>query len=121
MGKMTNALKNLGKAINGVEPQGKYITDIINNIAAGYKGVAILEVSNITTLTTAQLNALKAGDVVIKNESGNKHTYVVSYKENNVGICLTYVDATVAETVSYDYTNNAWVYNSTDITPLTNN
>lgn len=121
MGKLTNALKNLGKAINGVEPQGKYITDIINNIANDYKGVAILEVNNITALTTAQINALAAGDVVIKNENGNKHTYVVSYKENNVGICLTYVDATLSETVSYDYTNNEWVYNSTDSTPLVNN
>lgn len=121
MGKLINALKNLGKAINGVEPQGKYVTDIINNIASDYKGVAILETSNITTLTTAQLNALKAGDVVIKNENGNKHTYVVSYKENNVGICLTYVDATVSETVSYDYIDSEWVYNSTDITPLVSN
>jgi len=121
MGKLKDALKNLGKVINGVEPQGYYVTDIINSIANDYKGVAVLEVSNITTLTTAQINALKAGDVVIKNENGNKHTYVVSYKEDGVGICLTYVDATVSETVSYDYTNNEWVYNSTDSTPLGNN
>ena len=32
---------------------------------------------------------------------------------------LTYVDASVVETVSYDYTDGAWVYNSTDSTPLT--
>lgn len=121
MGKIRDALKNLGKAINGVEPQGYYLTDIINSIANDYKGVAILEVNNITTLTTAQINALKAGDVVLKNEDGNKHTYVVSYKEDGVGICLTYVDASVAETVSYDFTNDEWVYNSTDVTPLVNN
>jgi len=121
MGKLKDALKNLGKVINGVEPQGYYVTDIINNIAADYKGVAILEVTNITTLTTAQINALAAGDVVLKNEDGNKHTYVVSYKEDGVGICLTYTDATLVETVSYDYTNNEWVYNSTDSTPLVNN
>lgn len=118
MGKMTNALKNLGKALNGKEPQGKYVTDIINNIANDY---GVLEVSNITALTTAQINALDAGDVVIKNENGNKHTYIVSYKEANVGICLTYTDATLVETVSYDFTNNEWVYNSTDSTPLTSN
>lgn len=121
MGKLKDALKNLGKVINGKEPQGYYVTDIINNIANDYNGVAILEVSNITALTTAQINALAAGDVVIKNENGNKHTYVVSYKEDGVGICLTYVDASTAETVSYDFTNNEWVYNSTDITPLVNN
>ena len=118
MAKLANVLKQLGKAINGVEPQGKYITDIISNIASDYNGNKKLEVNNITTLTTAQLNALNCGDVVIKNENGNKHAYVVSYKENNVGICLTYADAENVETVSYDYTNNEWVYNSTDITHI---
>lgn len=118
MGKLIDALKNLGAKLNGVEPKGRYVTDVINNIAADYKGVAVLEVSNITTLTTAQLNALNCGDVVIKNESGNKHAYVVSYKENNVGICLTYADAENVETVSYDYTDSQWVYNSTDITHI---
>ena len=120
MGKLKDALKNLGKTINGVEPQGYYLTDIINSIAADYKGVAVLEVTNITTLTTAQINALAAGDVVLKNENGNKHTYVVSYKEDGVGICLTYTDAENVETVSYDYTEGAWVYNSTDNTHIAN-
>ena len=30
------------------------------------------------------------------------------------GICLTYVAAGLVETVSYDFTDDGWVYNSTD-------
>ena len=118
MGKMIKALKNLGKALNGVEPDGKYVTDVINNIAAGYVGVARLEVEDVTAMTTAQLNALKCGDVVVKNEDGNKHTYLVSYKEDEQGICLTYTDCENVETVAYDYTDGEWVFNSKDVTHI---
>ena len=118
MGKLTNALKNLGTKLNGKEPSGYYLTDIINSIANDYNGNKKLEVTDIKTLTTAQINALNCGDVVIKNESGNKHGYVVSYKQEGVGICLTYADAENVETVSYDYVGENWVYNSTDITHI---
>ena len=74
-----------------------------------------IEVTNITAMTTAQINSLRCGDMVIKNESGNKHTYIVTYKEDEQGICLSYMDATIIETVSYDYTDGEWVYNSTDV------
>lgn len=80
--------------------------------------VEALEVSNITALTDDQINELKAGDVVVKKTGNQKHSYRVSYKEDNTGICLTYVDASVSETVSYDYTGGHWVYNSTDVTHL---
>lgn len=77
-----------------------------------------LEVSNITTLTNREINNLKVGSIVVKKTGNQKHTYVVSYKEDKQGICLTYTDASVVETVSYDYTDGNWVYNSTDVTPL---
>ena len=75
---------------------------------------------NIKELSTADINKLKAGDIVLKKDSTGKHAYIVSYKKDGTGICLTYVDASVAETVSYDYNSGTkeWVYNSTDITPL---
>ena len=44
-----------------------------------------------------------------------KHNYIVTYKEEKHGICLSYYAAGYLETVSYDYTNGHWVYNSTDI------
>ena len=77
-----------------------------------------LEVEDITALTTAQINELNCGNIVLKNINGNKHTYVVTYKENSVGICLTYSDAENVETVSYDCVNEVWTYNSTDHTNI---
>lgn len=83
-------------------------------------GLAALTAGNITTLTTNQINDLKCGDIVLKEDSTGKHAYIVSYKKDGTGICLTYADASVVETVSYDYSGSAWVYNSTDITPIKN-
>lgn len=141
MGKITEKLRKLGLTVNGVEPTGETISETIDSIADDYtggsgatytagNGIAItngnvinanikaIETSNITGLTTEQCEALNVGDVVIKLTSNQKHTYTVSYKEAGVGICLTYTDASVSETVSYDFVDNAWVYNSTDVTPL---
>lgn len=77
-----------------------------------------IEVSNIRQLTDAQINGLQAGDIVAKKTGNQYHSYVVSYKENGQGICLTYTDASCVETVSYDLVGGHWVYNSTDITPI---
>ena len=90
----------------------KKLQDFSNN------GLAALTAGNITTLTTNQINSLKCGDIVCKEDSTGKHAYIVSYKKDGTGICLTYADASVVETVSYDYSGSAWVYNSTDITNI---
>ena len=115
MGKLINAIKNIGRKVNGKEPEGKSLTEVLNGLANDYN----IEVTDITKMTTAQLEALQCGGVVIKVTGNQKHRYVVSYKEDHVGICLTYTDASVVETVSYDYTNKNWVYNSTDVTHIT--
>lgn len=78
----------------------------------------ILEVTDIRALTTAQCEGLKAGGVVVKKTGNSRHTYIVSYKEAGVGLCMTYTDADNVETVSYDYVGGAWVYNSTDYTKV---
>ena len=75
-------------------------------------------VADITKLTDNLINKLECGDLVVKEESGNCHAYVVSYKEENTGICLTYTDCENVETVAYDYTNKHWVFNSKDVTPI---
>lgn len=77
-----------------------------------------IEVADITKLTNNQINKLECGDMVLKNTDGQLHCYVVSYKQNGVGICLTYTDCENVETVAYDYTDGVWVYNSTDITHI---
>ena len=83
------------------------------------KIVKKIEVKNINAMTDYEINELECGDIVAKNTNGQYHCYTVSYKQNGVGICLTYTDASVVETVSYDYTGGHWVYNSTDVTPIT--
>lgn len=73
-------------------------------------------VTDITAISGEVLDNLNAGDKVIKVTGKQKHLYHVSYKGEGVGegICLTYVDAGLIETVAYDRTENGWVYNSTD-------
>ena len=74
------------------------------------------EVTNITAIDPEVLDALQVGDKIAKVTGKQKHLYVVTYKGEGVGegICLTYADAAGTETVSYDYTADGWVYNSTD-------
>lgn len=74
-----------------------------------------IEVKDITKMSDNQINKLECGDVVQKKTNNMHHCYIVSYKENNVGICLTYSACGYLETVSYDYTGGHWVYNSTDV------
>ena len=81
-------------------------------------GVVTSDITNITELSDAQCEALECGDIVVKKTGDQLHSYRVSYKEDKKGLCLTYVDASVAETVSYDYTGGHWVYNSTDTFPF---
>lgn len=82
--------------------------------------IKVITTDNIVAMTNEQLNSLRAGDVVVKITGNMKHTYTVSYKEDNKGICITYTDAGYLETVSYDYIDDNWVYNSTDVITFDN-
>ena len=79
-------------------------------------GLVALEVSNVKTLTSEQCEKLQCGDVVVKKDSSGEHAYVVTFKSDS-GMCITYMDASVVETQSYDKVGNEWVYNSEDKTP----
>lgn len=76
--------------------------------------------NDITHLTNNFINALQAGDIVIKQTgsgaNNQNHAYRVSFKKRNEGMCLTYTDASCSETVSYDKSAINWHYNSTDVT-----
>lgn len=82
------------------------------------QGVHKFETSAITEMTDEELDAIKCGDIIVKKTiSGDNilsHAYLCTYKEDKAGICLSYFDASGVETVSYDYTDGHWVYNSTD-------
>lgn len=79
-------------------------------------GAVPVEVTDITAIDGKTLDSLQVGDKIVKVTNKQGHLYQVSYKGTGVGegICLTYTDASVIETVSYDYTDEGWVYNSTD-------
>lgn len=85
-------------------------------LALAIKGATPVEVTDITEIDGAILDSLQVGDKVAKVTGKQKHLYLVTYKGDGVGegICLTYHDASVIETVSYDFTADGWVYNSTD-------
>ena len=72
--------------------------------------------SNIQSLSDDLLNSLRVGDVVQKKTGNQKHCYIVTYKEEKHGICLSYFDGSgYIETISYDYNDGHWVYNSKDV------
>lgn len=114
MGKLSNAVIKLGSKVNGKAPKGKGLTAILEDFAKNYR----LEVADVTALTTEQCEGLACGGVVVKNQNGNKHAYIVSYKEDGVGLCLTYTDCENVETVAYDKVGNDWVFNSKDVTHI---
>ena len=94
----------------------EYLIKALENLFKSDLTVKIT-VGSINNITSEDLNSLECGDIVLKEDSTGKHAYVVSYKSEE-GLCLTYTDASIVETVSYDYTGGEWVYNSTDITPI---
>ena len=71
--------------------------------------------SNMQSLSDDLLNSLRVGDVVQKKTGNQKHCYIVTYKEEKHGICLSYFACGYLETIAYDYTNGHLVYNSTDV------
>ena len=78
-----------------------------------YKRVFVEDVKNIDGNI---LSTLQCGDVVIKHDESGEHSYIVTFK-SETGCCLTYADASVIETQSYDLVDDEWVYNSEDKTP----
>lgn len=77
--------------------------------------IELMNTQNIEHLSDDFLDTLKAGDILTKQTGNQKHTYVVSYKEEKHGICITYVACGYMETISYDYTDGHWVFNSKDV------
>lgn len=108
-------------AVSGeTNTEKKGIVYWLERISTAITGASTQEVTDITALTDAQLDALQVGDKVAKKTGTAEHLYTVTYKDaDNGGICLTYEDASVIETVSYDHTDGGWVFNSKDVTPVT--
>ena len=88
------------------------------DIAEQFAQLQHLVVEKMDELTSEQCEMLECGDIVLKEDSSGQHAYLVSFKKDKVGMCITYTDASCVETVSYDYTEGEWVYNSTDVSRL---
>lgn len=112
-------LEKIESAIAGQGNQvdvGGALASILTEVVKASKS---LEVEDITAMTTEQLDTLEVGDKVAKKTGTAKHLYFVSYKDaENGGLCLTYTDASLVETVSYDHSASGWTYNSTDKTNI---
>lgn len=78
----------------------------------------VLEVSDVKALSNSQIDLLRCGDWLVKKDASGEHPYQVTFKKEGVGMCLTYHDASVIETQSYDKVGGNWVYNSEDKTEL---
>lgn len=90
--------------------------------SAGYLykgGNDVVTVSDIKDIDSDIIDKLQCGDIVLKHDSSGDHAYIVSYR-GATGICLTYADASVIETQSYDLINEEWIYNSEDKTTFAN-
>ena len=72
-----------------------------------------VKVADVKNIDGEILSQLKCGDVVIKEDASGEHAYIVTYR-GETGICLTYADASVIETQSYDLVDGEWEYNSED-------
>lgn len=77
----------------------------------------VVECDNVKTLSNSQIDLLRCGDYLVKKDASGEHAYKVTFK-SDTGMCLTYHDASVIETQSYDKVNGNWVYNSEDKTEL---
>ena len=84
--------------------------------SAGYLykgGNDVVTVSDIKDIDSDIIDKLQCGDIVLKHDNTGDHAYIVSYR-GATGICLTYADASVIETQSYDLVEGEWIYNSED-------
>lgn len=76
----------------------------------------VVECENVKALSDDQISLLRCGDYLVKKDASGEHAYKVTFK-SDTGMCLTYYDASVIETQSYDKVGGHWVYNSEDKTP----
>lgn len=108
---------------------GKLIEDILGDIKEEVKkqegeskridegSVKRVVVTDMENIRGEVLEDLKAGDVVVKEDSTGAHAYLVSFR-SDTGICITYTDCENVETVAYDKIEGVWTFNSKDVTHI---
>ena len=76
----------------------------------------VVECTDVKALSNSQIDLLRCGDYLVKKDASGEHAYKVTFK-SDTGMCITYHDASVIETQSYDKIDGVWTYNSEDKTP----
>ena len=100
-------------------PEAARLAQILSRFALKQSTSTVIEVTDIKTLTGAQLDALRNGDMVVKITGTQKHTYTVTYKDETAGeLLLTYVDWQNVEGVYYEKQEGVWAYVQTDNTHI---
>ena len=95
----------------------QYLQNIAHSISAlspSSSAPKLYEVSDIEAISSSTCDDLHAGDVVVKNESDSRHTYVVVYKQDNE-MSLVYADRWNIEEVYYEKSGGTWSHIVTDI------
>ena len=108
-------LSNIINRVAVIKIGGKLLEDIIKQINT--EGLKRIVVTDMEALTGEQIEALQAGDMVVKRDATGDHSYRVSYK-GATGICLTYSDCENVETIAYEKVEGAWTYDSKDVTHI---
>lgn len=108
-------LSNIINRVAVIKIGGKLLEDIIKQINT--EGLKRIVVTDMEALTGEQIEALQAGDMVVKRDATGDHSYRVSYK-GATGICLTYSDCENVETIAYEKVEGTWTYDSKDVTHI---
>lgn len=88
------------------------------SVSVGVDEITVTEkVTDIQALTGDQLEALSAGDKVVKVDQTGEHAYVVTYKGEG-GLCLTYADCENVETIAYNKTESGWAFDDKTVTHI---
>ena len=77
----------------------------------------VVECEDVKALSNSQIDLLRCGDYLVKKDASGEHAYKVTFK-SDTGMCITYHDASVVETQSYDKIDGVWTYNSEDKSPI---
>lgn len=105
--------------IDSLKGQGNQV-DLDGVLALVLNAVAVpLEVTDITALTSDQLDSLEVGSIVVKKTGDERHAYIVNFKDSVSGkLLLTYADWQNVEGVYYEKGESGWAYVQTDNTHI---
>ena len=86
-------------------------------ILSALAGAAPIKVSNIQNISGDVLEAISAGDKIIKVDATGEHAYICTYKGDG-GLSLSYSDCDNVETIAYVKNDGVWSFDDKTVTPI---